>query len=89
MVSDQWFRHDVHDSVDAFVCSVPLAYFRFGVHDRYAGSTRYEMHTLFRVFVLKESHGWSHKTALIEYLNRHPSLCDQLGLETIPDQSTL
>ncbi|MFC7157251.1 transposase [Halomarina halobia] len=89
MVSDQWFRHDVHDSVDEFVCSVPLAYFRFGVHDRYAGSTRYEMDTLFRVFVLKESHGWSHETALIEYLNRHPSLCDQLGLETIPDQSTL
>nr|WP_281063884.1 transposase [Halarchaeum solikamskense] len=66
-----------------------MAYFEFGTHDRYAGSTHYEMDTLFRVFLLKELHGWAHETALIEYLECRPALCDQLDLETVPDQSTL
>lgn len=47
------------------------------------------MDTLFRVFVLKELHGWAHKTALVEYLARNPNFCEQLELETVPDQSTL
>ncbi|MDB2225778.1 transposase [Halorubrum ezzemoulense] len=52
-------------------------------------STRYQMATLFRVFVLKECHGWEHETALVGYLGDRPELCEQLGFETIPDQSTL
>ncbi|WP_394349680.1 transposase [Natrinema versiforme] len=47
------------------------------------------MVSLFRVFMLKDCYGWDHETALVEYLNRYPVLCDQLGLETVPDQSTL
>ncbi|GAB6862807.1 hypothetical protein JCM17092_28960 [Haloplanus litoreus] len=47
------------------------------------------MDTLFRVFVLMECHGWDHETALVEYLECCPELCEQLGLETVPDQSTL
>jgi len=89
IVSQTWFRHDSHESVENFVYSFPLAYFGFDAHDRYAGSTRYEMDTLFRVFILKECHGWEHETALIEYLNRSPELCEQLGLESVPNQSTL
>lgn len=54
-VSEIWFGHDEHNSVKQFVWSLPLAYFGFEAHDRYAGSTRYEMDTLFRVFVQKES----------------------------------
>jgi IS4 transposase len=84
-----WFTHDAHDSVERFVCSLPLAYFLFDAHDRYGGSTRYEMDTLFRVFVLNELHGWTHETALVTYLTRRPDLREQLELETIPDQSTL
>jgi len=89
IVSQTWFRHDRHKSVENFVCALPLAYFEFDAHDRYAGSTRYEMDTLFRVFVLKELHGWEHETALMEYLGCRPALCEQLGLEFVPDQSTL
>ena len=84
-----WFTHDAHDSIEQFICSLPLAYFLFDAHDRYGGSTRYEMDTLFRVFVLKELHGWTHETALVTYLTRRPDLREQLELETIPDQSTL
>jgi len=88
-VSQTWFRHDRHESVETFVCSLPLAYFSFDVHDRYVAPTRYGMEALFRVFILKELHGWDHETALVEYLERRPALCDYLSLETVPDQSTL
>ena len=88
-VSETWFDHESHDSVKEFVCVLPLAYFRFSAHDRYAGPTRYQMDTLFRVFVLKELHGWEHETALVDYLRNRPELCEQLEFETIPDQSTL
>jgi len=47
------------------------------------------MDTLFGVFILKECHGWEHETALIEYLECLPALCEQLGLESLPNQSTL
>lgn len=52
IVSETWFTHPDHDSVEQFVLVLPLAYFSFEAHDRYAHWTRYEMDTLFRVFVL-------------------------------------
>jgi IS4 transposase len=88
-VSETWFDHDSHDSVEEFVWSLPLAYFQFNTHDCYGGLTRYEMDTLFRVFVLKELHGWEHETALLKYLDSHPELRERLELESVPDQSTL
>ena len=88
-VSEAWFNHESHNSVEKFVCVLPLAYFRFEAHDCYGRSTRYEMDTLFRVFVLKELHGWEHETELLDYLDRHPALCERLELEAVPDQSTL
>ena len=47
------------------------------------------MNTLFRIFVLKEIHGWNHETALVEYLDSHPELCKQFGFEAVPNQSTV
>jgi hypothetical protein len=89
LVAEPWFQHDDHEAVEPFVHAVPLAYVQFDAHDRYTGSTSYEMETLFRLFLLKECHGWNHETALVESLTKHPNLCDQLGLESVPDQSTL
>jgi IS4 transposase len=88
-VSSTWFKHDAHDSVEQFVCDLPMAYFRFGPHDCYRGSTRYDMDILFRLFLLKELHGWEHETALLKYLDSHPALRGRLELRTVPDQSTL
>ena len=68
IVAETLFDHESHDSVTESVCALPLAYFRFNAHDRYEGSTRYQMDTLFRVFVLKELHGWEHETALVDHL---------------------
>ena len=89
IVAETWFDHESHDSVKESVCALPLAYFRFNAHDRYEGSTCYQMDTLFRVFVLKELHGWEHETALVDHLRNRPELCERIGFETIPDQSTL
>ncbi len=89
VVSAIWFEHDQHNSIEQFVCSLPLEYFRFDAHDRYASSARYEMDSLFRVFVLKELHGWDHETPLVEYLDSHPKIREELGLGRVPDQSTL
>lgn len=47
------------------------------------------MQTLFRVFLLKECHRWDYQTALVGFLRQHPDLCDRLGLESVPNQSTL
>ena len=89
VVAQTWFKHDDHTSVEQFVCSLPLEYFRFDPHDCYAGSSCYAMETFFRVFVLKELHGWDHETPLVEYLDSHSKLCEEFGLDTVPDQSTL
>ena len=89
IVSKTRFRHEQHESVEQFLCSLPLAYFTFDAHDHYDGTTRYGVDTLFRLFVLKECYGWTHETALAEYLAYNPEICKQLGLGTIPDQSTL
>jgi IS4 transposase len=88
-VASTWFDHQAHRSVDEFASHYPVAYFQFRPHDRYSGATQYGMAQLFRLFLLKELHGWTHETALRTYLTHHPELCEQLGLETVPDQSTL
>ncbi len=88
-VAKVWFEHDAHKSVERFVSDLPLAYVEFRPHDRYTGSTRYNMVLLMRLFLLKELHGWNHETALVEYLQQRPSLCHRLNVESIPDQSTL
>jgi hypothetical protein len=42
-VSEAWFDHESHNSVEKFVCVLLLAYFSFGAHDCYGRSTRSEM----------------------------------------------
>jgi len=78
-----------HKAVEPFVFILPLTYVQFDTHDCYVGSTSYEMETLFRLFVLKECHGWAYETALVEYLTQHLDFCEQIGLESVPNQSTL
>ena len=46
-VSRSWFGHDLHESVEQFVRSLPLAHFNFNAHDRCAGPTHYQMELFF------------------------------------------
>lgn len=89
MVASAWFEHDAHELVDEFVCRLPVAYLDVTPHDHYASATRYEIEQLYRVFLLKELHGWTHETALVEYLQQSPEVSRQLGFDSVPDQSTL
>ena len=88
-VARVWFEHDAHESVEDFVCCLPLAYVEFDAHDRYVGPTRYGMEQLVRAFLLKALHGWEHESALVEYLDQFPLVREHLGFESMPDQSTL
>ena len=88
-VASVWFSRDSHNSVDELICDLPLQYMNFTDHDRYSSSTTYSMRTLVRSFLLKEVHGWDHESALVAYLERSPNVRQQLGFETVPDQSTL
>ncbi len=88
-VASVWFSHDSHNSVDEFICDLPLQYMDFTGHDRYSSSTTYRMRTLVRLSLLKEVHGWEHETSLVEYLERYPNVRQQIDFETVPDQSTL
>jgi hypothetical protein len=89
VVAEAWFQQEEYKAVEPFVFTLPLTYVQFDTHDCYVGSTSYEMETLFHLFVLKECHGWAHETALVEYLTRHLDFCEQIGLESVPNQSTL
>lgn len=88
-VATVWFEYDAHESIEEFVCRLPLAYVEFTPHDCYASTTEYEVEPLFRAFLLKELRGWTHETALIDYLRETPTVRRQLGFEDLPDQSTL
>jgi IS4 transposase len=88
-VARVWLDHDAHESVEFLITDLPLAYFDFEPHDRYTGSSDYGMEQLVRSFVVKELHGWEHESPLVEYLDQHPLLCEHLGFESVPDQSTL
>jgi len=80
-------RSDAHDSVERFARSFPSVYLRGETRDRYVGSIRYEVETLFRALVSKELHELEHQTALLEYLDSYSELRERLGFETVPDQS--
>ncbi len=88
-VASVWFAHEAHNSVDEFICELPLEYVDLSPHDQYDEPATYEMCMLTRIFLLKEAYGWDHETALLKHLKRRPMIRQQLGFETPPDQSTL
>ncbi|ELY62157.1 transposase [Natronococcus jeotgali] len=87
-IASAWFAHKAYDSIDEFICELPLKYVDLTPHDQYDEPATYEIRTLVRTFLLKEAYGWDHETALLEYLKDQPVIQQQLGFETLPDQST-
>ncbi len=87
----EWFKHDAHDDVEAFISWCPLYHLDFSPHDAYPSwhaKTKPAV-PMIRALMVLELHDWKHETALIEYLGDHPDLVDALGFETTPDQSTI
>jgi hypothetical protein len=78
-VSRAWFRHDEHDLIEEFVCSLPLAYVTFDAHDRYTESTRYEMATLVRCFSFENSTAGTTKRRSSSTSNAAPTSATNYG----------
>jgi len=76
-------------NIETLVCDLPLDHLAFASYDSlapYSGS--YPMAVLVRAFMIEEINGWD-ETALHDHLRANPSLRQDLGFETLPDQSTL
>lgn len=53
-VAAVWFECEAHESVDRFVRHLPLECVEFRPHDRYVGTTQYDISQLGRAFLLAE-----------------------------------
>ncbi|EMA54539.1 transposase [Halococcus salifodinae] len=75
--------------IETLVCDLPLDHLTFAAHDSLAPySGPYPMAVLVRAFMIEEINGWD-ETALHDHLRANPALRQDLGFETLPDQSTL
>jgi hypothetical protein len=75
--------------IETLVCRLPIDHLAFAANDSLAPySGPYPMALLVRAFILKEINNWD-ETALHDHLRANPSLRQDLGFETLPDQSTL
>ena len=77
-----------YTDIETVVCQLPIDHITFAANDSLAPySGPYPMALLMRAFILKEINNWD-ETALHDHLRAHPSLRQDLGFETLPDQST-
>lgn len=76
-------------ALEEFVFEVQPRYLRFyDPYDHEQGNPK-PFEAIFRAHVLRLVKGWKHEQSLAKYLELHPWLCQQLGFDDIPDQSTL
>lgn len=87
-VAQGWFKHDDHDDLEEMLYPGRFAYFDLPAHDPFGGQG-YSMLPLFLTFIIKELHGWQHESALHAYLEANPALRRDIGLDSLPVQSTL
>ena len=75
--------------IETLVCRLPIDHLAFAANDSLAPySGPYPMALLVRAFMIEEINNWD-ETALHDHLRANPSLRQDLGFETLPDQSTL
>ena len=90
-LATHWFGHDEHNDVEAFLAWLPITIGGTPIDDPYpdwhASTTDFEVVT--RLHLIRLYHNLNHETALCQYLDTKPSLLDELGIDTCPDQSTL
>ncbi|MGN8215884.1 transposase [Halococcus salifodinae] len=74
--------------IETLVCRLPIDRLTFASHDDHAPySGPYPMALLVRAFIIEKINGWD-ETALHDHLRANPSLCRDLGFESLPNQST-
>ncbi|WP_160135391.1 transposase [Halococcus salsus] len=89
IAQSQCERWESYADIETLICHLPIDHLTFAAHDSLAPySGRYSMSIHVRAGLLKELNGWN-ETALHDYLRAHSSLRQDLGFETLPNQSTL
>jgi putative transposase len=74
--------------IETLVCDLPIDHLTFAAHDALAPySGPYPVAIHIRASLLKEINGWD-ETTLHDHLRANPSLRQNLGFETLPNQST-
>ncbi|EMA55846.1 transposase [Halococcus thailandensis] len=77
-----------YTDIEMVVCELPIDHLTFATHDSlapYSGPYPLAIHV--RATLLMEINGWD-ETALHDHLRAHPALRQDLGFETLPNQST-
>lgn len=83
-------REHITDYADikALICCLSIDHLTFAEHDSFAPySGPYPIAIHIRASLLKEVNSWD-DTALHDHLRAHPSLRQNLGFESLPNQST-
>jgi hypothetical protein len=90
-LASAWFKHEDHDTVEAFICWCPLYPLDFTLHDAHPvwHAQSKPVVPMVRALIFMDLHGWAHRTAFVRYLDEQPDLVDALGFDTVPDQTTL
>jgi putative transposase len=88
-IAQSWCeRATSYADIETLVCRLPIDQCTFAAHDSLAPySGPYPMTLLVRVFLIETLNGWD-ETALHDHLYANPSLRQELGFETLPNQST-
>lgn len=83
------FRYNRLPTLDELVFKVVPQYLKFyDPYDHEQGDPK-PFDAIFRAHVLRLVKGWNHEQALATYLEAYPWLTQQLGFDSVPDQSTL
>jgi putative transposase len=88
IAQSQCERWENYADIETLICHLPIDHLTFAAHDAsapYLGP--YPMALLVRAFIIEEINGWD-EAALHDHLRAHPSLRQNLGFETLPNQST-
>jgi putative transposase len=88
IAQSQCERWESYADIETLICHLPIDHLTFAAYDAsapYAGPYPMAIHV--RAGLLMELNGWD-ETALYDHLQAHPSLRQNLGFETLPNQST-
>jgi putative transposase len=88
-IAQSWCeRATDYADIETMVCQLPSNQCSFAAHDSFAPySGPYPMGLLIRAFLIEKLNGWD-ETALHDHLQANPSLRQNLGFKSLPNQST-
>lgn len=90
-LASEWFELPAHDDVETFLAQLPITIGGPPIDDPYAHwhPNTTDFGAISRAHLIRLYHGWEHETALHRYLSDEPQLVATIGLNSLPNQSTL